>query len=257
MKIEGQAAIITGGGSGMGEATGRAIAAAGGKVALFDMNLEAAEAVAKDIGDAAVAVECNVGNAESVEAAVAKAQAANGPARILVNCAGIAPPKKMIGRDGSPIPLSDYETVINVNLVGTFNTMRVAAAEMAKLDPVTESGERGVIVNAASVAAFDGQIGQTAYGSSKAGVAGLTLPAARELAYNGIRVMCIAPGLVGTPMLRGLPENVQEALAKMVPFPPRLAFPEEFSSLVMHIVSNEILNGEVIRMDGAIRMAPK
>jgi NAD(P)-dependent dehydrogenase (short-subunit alcohol dehydrogenase family) len=254
MNIDGHAAIISGGGSGMGAETGRHLAQAGVKVALFDMNLEAAEAVAKDIGG--IAVQCDVADAASTEAAVAKAREAHGPARICVNCAGIAPPKKMVGREG-PMSLQDYVKVVNVNLIGTFNVMRLAAADMAGLDPVTESGERGVIVNAASVAAFDGQIGQTAYASSKAGVVGLTLPAARELAAVGVRVMTICPGLIGTPMLLGLPQNVQDSLAKQVPFPSRLGRPDEFARLVMHILSNELLNGEVIRLDGAIRMAPK
>lgn len=254
MNIDGHAAIISGGGSGMGAETGRHLAQAGVKVALFDMNLEAAEAVAKDIGG--IAVQCDVADAASTEAAVAKAREAHGPARICVNCAGIAPPKKMVGREG-PMSLQDYVKVVNVNLIGTFNVMRLAAADMAGLDPVTESGERGVIVNAASVAAFDGQIGQTAYASSKAGVVGLTLPAARELGAVGVRVMTICPGLIGTPMLLGLPQNVQDSLAKQVPFPSRLGHPDEFARLVMHILSNELLNGEVIRLDGAIRMAPK
>lgn len=256
MNIEGQSAIITGGGSGMGADTGKHLAAAGAKVALLDMNLEAAEAVAGEIGAGAVAVQCDVSSAESAEAAVAKAREANGPARILVNCAGIAPPKKMIGREG-PVSLDFYASVVNVNLVGIYNVMRLAAADMVALEPVTEAGERGVIVNTASIAAFDGQIGQTAYASSKAGVVGLTLPAARELAPSGVRVMCVCPGIIGTPMLLGLPQNVQDSLAKMIPFPSRLGRPDEFSSLVMHIINNELLNGEVIRLDGAIRMAPK
>jgi NAD(P)-dependent dehydrogenase (short-subunit alcohol dehydrogenase family) len=255
MNINGHAALITGGGSGMGAETGRQLAKAGAKVALLDMNLEAAEAVAREFGG--LALQCDVTDAASAEAAVAKAAEAHGPARICVNCAGIAPGKKIIGKDGSPMPLKDYMTAVNVNLIGTFNIMRLAAAGMATLEPVTEAGERGVIVNTASIAAFDGQIGQTAYASSKAGVVGLTLPAARELASVGVRVMCIAPGIVGTPMLLGLPQNVQDSLAKMVPFPPRLGRPDEFSSLVLHIIQNELLNGEVIRLDGAIRMAPK
>ncbi|MGF1612695.1 MAG: SDR family NAD(P)-dependent oxidoreductase [Gammaproteobacteria bacterium] len=254
MNIDGHAAIITGGGSGMGAETGRQLARSGVKVTLLDMNLEAAEAVAKEIGG--LAIQCDVADSASMEAALARAREAHGAARICVNCAGVAPPKKMVGREG-PMPLDDYVKVVNINLIGTFNVMRLAAADMAGLEPVTESGERGVIINTASIAAFDGQIGQTAYASSKAGVVGLTLPAARELASVGVRVMTICPGLIGTPMLLGLPQNVQDSLAKQVPFPSRLGRPEEFASLVMHILSNELLNGEVIRLDGAIRMAPK
>lgn len=254
MNIEGHAAIITGGGSGMGAETGRQLAKAGAKVALFDMNMEATEAVAKECG--AVAVECDVADAASVEAAVARAREANGPARFCINCAGIAPGKKIVGK-GGPMPLEDFTRAVNINLVGTFNVMRMAVADMVGQEPVNEDGERGVVINTASIAAFDGQIGQTAYASSKAGVVGLTLPAARELASVGVRVMTICPGLIGTPMLLGLPQNVQDSLAKMIPFPSRLGRPDEFSSLVMHIIGNAMLNGEVIRLDGAIRMAPK
>nr|VFJ54617.1 MAG: NAD(P)-dependent dehydrogenase, short-chain alcohol dehydrogenase family [Candidatus Kentron sp. FW]VFJ54643.1 MAG: NAD(P)-dependent dehydrogenase, short-chain alcohol dehydrogenase family [Candidatus Kentron sp. FW] len=255
--ISGQSALISGGGSGMGAETAKALAEAGVKVALLDMNAEAAQKVADEIGKNAIAVQCDVSDGASTEAAVTKAREANGAARILVNCAGIAPPKKVIDKEGNPVGLDFYAKVIGVNLIGIYNVMRLAAADMMKLDPVTEAGERGVVINTASIAAFDGQIGQTAYGSSKAGVVGLTLPTAREFAPSGIRVMCVCPGIIGTPMLLGLPENVQEALAKMIPFPSRLGFPSEFSSLVMHIIDNELLNGEVIRLDGAIRMAPK
>nr|VFK50030.1 MAG: NAD(P)-dependent dehydrogenase, short-chain alcohol dehydrogenase family [Candidatus Kentron sp. TC]VFK63119.1 MAG: NAD(P)-dependent dehydrogenase, short-chain alcohol dehydrogenase family [Candidatus Kentron sp. TC] len=255
--INGQSALISGGGSGMGAETAKALAKAGVKVALLDMNEEAAKKIADEIGGNAIAVQCDVSDGASTEAAVAKAREINGPARILVNCAGIAPPKKIIDKEGNPVGLDFYAKVIGVNLIGIYNVMRLAAADMMKLDPITEAGERGVVINTASIAAFDGQIGQTAYGSSKAGVVGLTLPSAREFAPFGIRVMCVCPGIIGTPMLLGLPENVQEALAKMIPFPSRLGYPSEFSSLVMHIIDNELLNGEVIRLDGAIRMAPK
>jgi len=255
--ISGQAALISGGGSGMGAETAKVLSEAGVKVALLDMNLEAAQKIADEIGNNAIAIQCDVSDGPSTEAAVAKAREANGPARILVNCAGIAPPKKVIDKEGNPVGLDFYAKVIGVNLIGIYNVMRLAAADMMKLDPVTDAGERGVVINTASIAAFDGQIGQTAYGSSKAGVVGLTLPAAREFAPFGVRVMCVCPGIIGTPMLLGLPENVQEALAKMIPFPSRLGYPSEYSSLILHIIDNELLNGEVIRLDGAIRMAPK
>ena len=253
MQVQGVAAIVTGGGSGLGAATGRALAAAGAKVALLDLNQEAAAAVADEIGGLALA--CDVADAASAEAAVARAAEAHGPARILVNCAGIAPAARIVGRNG-PASLDAFATVIRVNLIGSFNLMRLVAAGAQALDP-REGGERGVVVSTASVAAYEGQIGQAAYAASKAGVVGLTLPAAREFAAVGIRVCAIAPGLFETPMLRGLPQEVQDSLGAAVPFPSRLGRPEEYAALVMAIVGNPMLNGEVIRLDGALRMQPK
>jgi NAD(P)-dependent dehydrogenase (short-subunit alcohol dehydrogenase family) len=254
MDIKGVSAIISGGGSGLGAATARALAAGGAKVALLDVNLDAANAVAAEIGG--IAVKCDVTSAESAQAAIATAAAAHGPARIAVNCAGIAPPAKIVGRDG-PHDLDLFRKVIEVNLIGTFNMLRLAAAGMQGLEPVTADGERGVIINTASVAAFDGQIGQAAYGASKGGVHALTLPAARELARSGIRVVTIAPGIFLTPMMLGLPQDAQDSLGKQVPFPSRLGKPEEYASLALHIIANSMINGETIRLDGAIRMAPK
>ena len=250
MDVKGHAAIITGGGSGLGEATARVLAAAGVKVALFDVAEEAANRVASDIGG--IACICDVADDESTKAAIAKAHEAHGAARIVVQCAGIAPPVKIVGRKG-PHPLDTYVKVVNVNLVGIFNVMRLAAADMQELEPL-ETGERGVIINTASIAAFEGQVGQAAYASSKSGVVGLTLPAAREFAKTGIRVLCIAPGIFATPMMAGLPEETQKSLGASVPFPSRLGDPKEFAGLVMHMCENSYLNGDVIRLDGALRM---
>jgi NAD(P)-dependent dehydrogenase (short-subunit alcohol dehydrogenase family) len=222
-------------------------------VALLDIDgAKATEAAAKLGG---IGLHCDVGDAASAERAMAEARQQHGAARILVNCAGIAPARRIVGRDG-PMPLLEFEAVVRVNLIGTFNLMRLAAADLAALEPVDE-GERGVIVGTASVAAFEGQIGQAAYAASKGGIAALTLPAARELARHGIRVVTIAPGIFETPMLRGLPENVQQALGESVPFPKRLGRPAEYAALVRHILENRMLNGEVIRLDGALRMAPQ
>ncbi|HZH29098.1 MAG TPA: SDR family NAD(P)-dependent oxidoreductase [Azospirillaceae bacterium] len=253
MDIREQAAIVTGGGSGIGAQVARSFAAAGAKVAIFDVNLAGAEAVAREIGG--LAVQCDVSDAASGEAAVAKAREAHGPARVLVNCAGLATPTRVLTREG-PADLAQYRKIVDVNLVGTFNIMRLTAWDMSKLDPL-DTQERGVIINTASVAAYEGQIGQMAYSSSKGGIVGLTLPAARELARFGIRVVTIAPGLIETPLLRGLPEEVQKSLAASVPFPPRLGQPSEYARLALHIVENVMLNGETIRLDGALRMAPK
>ncbi|MGO9422629.1 SDR family NAD(P)-dependent oxidoreductase [Roseiarcus sp.] len=253
MKISGAAAIVTGGGSGLGRATAEALAAKGAKVAVADLNPAAAEEVAKAIGG--VAVVCDVGDDASATAAVAKAEAAHGPARILVNCAGIGNPIRIVGKDGSPAPLGDFEKVVRVNLIGTFNMIRLAAAGMAKLEPI--DGERGAIVSTASVAAFEGQIGQAAYSASKGGVAAMTLPIARELARLGVRVNTIAPGIFMTPMLAGLREDFQQSLGASVPFPSRLGSPSEYAALAVHIVENGYLNGETIRIDGALRMAPR
>jgi NAD(P)-dependent dehydrogenase (short-subunit alcohol dehydrogenase family) len=248
--------IVTGGGSGLGAATARAIAAKGGRVVVADVNRDAGEAVARELGDAGRFVRADVVQEADGAAAVACAEQAFGGLHGLANCAGVAIAERVLGRDGAPHRLDAFARVISVNLIGTFNMIRLAAAAMAKGKP-DEGGERGVIVNTASIAAYDGQIGQAAYAASKAGVAGLTLPLARELARSGIRVVTIAPGLFETPMMGGLPPEVQEALGKSVPFPPRLGRPEEFASLVAHVCENAMLNGEVIRLDGALRMAPR
>ncbi|MFI0847297.1 3-hydroxyacyl-CoA dehydrogenase [Mesorhizobium sp. IMUNJ 23232] len=253
MDISGQTALVTGGGSGLGEATARALAAKGAWVAVLDIDLERADTVAHEIGG--FAVSCDVRSAEHAEAAIAGASRALGPARILVNCAGIATGMKTIGKDG-PHPLDLYRKVIEVNLIGTFNMIRLFADRAAKLDPLA-GGERGVIVNTASVAAFDGQIGQAAYSASKGGVVGMTLPVARDLARSGIRVMTIAPGIFKTPMMAGMPQEVQDSLGAAVPFPSRLGEPSEYAALAVHIAENQMLNGETIRLDGAIRMAPR
>jgi NAD(P)-dependent dehydrogenase (short-subunit alcohol dehydrogenase family) len=250
---KGHAALVTGGGSGLGAATAAKLAAAGAKVALLDVNIDAARAVAAKIGG--IAIACDVTDADATADALAQARAQHGAARILINCAGIGPAKRIVGRDG-PMPLADFDRVIKVNLIGTFNALRLAAADMARLDALAEE-ERGVIVAAASVAAFEGQIGQAAYAASKGGVASLMLPAARELAQFGVRVCAIAPGIFSTPMLQALPEDVQKSLAASVPFPKLLGKPEQFADLALHIIENRYLNGEVIRIDGALRMAPR
>lgn len=254
MEMKNCAAIVSGGGSGMGAATARLLSQAGAKVAIFDRNKEAADHVANEING--IALVCDVTNSQDIESAVQKAQSLHGVARICVNCAGIVQSKRMVGKQG-PLPLDEFEQVIKINLVGTFNLMRIAAAAMMTADPIGPSGERGVIINTASIAAFEGQIGQTAYSASKGGVVALTLPAARELSQFGIRVMTIAPGLVDTPMFDKIPPEARQALADSVPFPKRLAHPEEYARLVLHIVENQMLNGEVIRLDGALRMQSK
>ena len=254
MKIEGQAALVTGGGSGLGEATARELARLGAKVAVLDVNLDNAKKVAADIGG--IALQADVTSGPSMEAALAEAAAAHGPARILMQIAGIGTAKRVIGKDGSAASLEDFAKVVNVNLIGTYNAARLFAAACAKLDPM-EDGERGAMVFTASVAAFDGQVGQQAYSASKSGVVGMTLPMARDLAQHGIRVCTIAPGLFNTPLMRTLPEPVQQSLAASIPFPSRLGKPEEFAELACHIVTNGHLNGEVIRLDGALRMAPR
>jgi len=254
MNIQGHAALVTGGGSGLGEATARELARLGAKVAVLDVNLDNAKRVAADIGG--VALLCDITNTESLQAAIDQAAAAHGPARILMNIAGIGSAKRVVAKDGNPAPLEDFAKVINVNLIGTYNASRLFAAACAKLDAL-EDGERGVMVFTASVAAFDGQIGQQAYSASKGGLVGMTLPMARDLAQHGIRVCTIAPGLFSTPLMKQLPEPVQASLAASIPFPPRLGKPEEFAQLAAHIVTNTHLNGEVIRLDGALRMAPR
>ena len=261
MHIQGQAAIVTGGASGLGEATARELARLGAKVAVLDRNAEQAEKVAAEIGKefgngCAVACACDITDAASVTAALDKAAAAHGPARILMNVAGIGSAKRIVGKDGNAAPLEDFVRVVNVNLVGAYNIGRLYAAQCAKLDPL-EGGERGVMLFTASVAAFDGQVGQQAYSASKGGLVGMTLPMARDLAQHGIRVCTIAPGLFATPLLKELPEPVQQSLAASIPFPPRLGKPSEFAELACHFVTNGHLNGEVIRLDGALRMAPR
>src|SRR4051794_6038518 len=253
MQIEGNAAVVTGGASGLGAATAELLAKAGAKVALLDVNLDGAKAVAARLGG--LGLRCDVADSDSAAAALTQARERHGAARILVNCAGIGPAKRIVGRDG-PMPLADFERVIRINLTGTFNMMRLFAAELQAAEP-RQDGERGVIVSTASVAAFEGQVGQAAYSSSKGGVAALTMPAAREFAQFGIRVLAIAPGIFGTPMLRALPEESQASLGASVPFPKRLGDPREYAELVLHCVRNGYLNGEVIRLDGALRMQPR
>jgi NAD(P)-dependent dehydrogenase (short-subunit alcohol dehydrogenase family) len=253
VELQGHAAIVSGGASGLGRATATALAEAGVKVAVLDVNETAAAEVAHEIGG--YSVRCDVTHAASVEAAFAAAREHHGPARIAVNCAGIATAGRIVGREG-PLPLEQFRRVIEVNLVGSFDIMRVAAAEMSTLDPLAD-GERGIIVSTASVAAYDGQIGQAAYSASKGGVAALTLPAARELARYGIRVVTVAPGIFATPMLEGLPQSIRDSLAASVPFPNRLGRPEEYAALVLHLCRNAMINGEVIRLDGALRMPPR
>jgi NAD(P)-dependent dehydrogenase (short-subunit alcohol dehydrogenase family) len=252
MKLTGLAAIVTGGGSGLGRATAEALAAKGAKVTVFDLNPAAAEEAAKAIGGLAVAGD--VADEASAGAALVKAAAAHGAARVLVNCAGIGIAKRVVGREG-PQPLADFEKVIRVNLIGTFNMIRLAAAEMGKLEPI--EGERGVVISTASIAAYDGQIGQAAYSASKGGVVAMTLPIARELAQFGVRVNAIAPGVFMTPMMSGLPQAAQDSLGASVPFPARLGQPAEYAALAIHIIENGYINGETIRIDGALRMAPK
>jgi len=254
MKIQAQAAIVTGGGSGLGAETARALARRGARVAVLDINAEGAAAVAAEIGG--LAAHCDITSPASVQAALDAARRAHGPARILMNIAGIGGAKRLIGKDGTPMPLEDFKRVVDVNLIGTFNVIRLAAAEMVKLEPL-DDGERGVIVCTASVAAFDGQVGQEAYAASKGGLVSLTLPLARDLAQFGVRAVTIAPGLFLTPLMHQLPQDVQAALAASVPFPKRLGKPEEFAHLALAIVENTTLNGEVIRLDGALRMAPR
>ena len=255
MQIQNGVFVVTGGGSGLGAATARMLVEAGAKVVLADVNREAGEALAAELGSAAAFALTDVTDADSGKAAIDLAVSRFGRLTGLVSCAGVAPAEKVVGRD-APHKLESFARTVSINLIGTFNMLRLAADVMSKAEP-DAGGERGVIINTASVAAFDGQIGQAGYASSKAGVVGLTLPVARELSRFGIRVMAVAPGIMETPMLMGMPQEVQDGLGKMVPFPSRLGKPAEFAGLVRHIVENPYLNGEVIRLDGAIRMAPK
>jgi NAD(P)-dependent dehydrogenase (short-subunit alcohol dehydrogenase family) len=253
MHPSGYAALVTGGGSGLGRATAAKLAALGAKVAILDINIEAAAEVAAKIGG--IAIACDVVDADQTAAAIAAARDRFGPARILINCAGIAPARRVVGRDG-PMPLEDFVRVINVNLIGTFNAIRLAAHAMSTLDPL-EDGERGVIVSTASVAAYDGQIGQASYAASKGGVVSMMLPIAREFSQFGIRLCAIAPGIFNTPMVSGMPEEVQQNLAASIPFPKALGRPEQYADLALHIIENRYLNGEVIRLDGGVRLAPR
>src|SRR5579864_1160786 len=253
MQVNGHIALVTGGGSGLGAATARALAAAGAKVAVLDINVEGGKQVAADIGG--IAIACDVSDAASAEAAVKAAAAAFGVARILVNCAGIGTAGRIVGRDG-PMPLAAFKRVVDVNLIGSFNLMRLAAAAMQNL-PALDDNERGVIISTASIAAFEGQVGQAAYAASKGGIVALTLPAAREFARFGIRVNTIAPGLFLTPLMDTLPADIQQSLGASVPFPARLGKPEEYARLVLDIIANPMLNGETIRLDGALRMPPR
>jgi NAD(P)-dependent dehydrogenase (short-subunit alcohol dehydrogenase family) len=261
MDIQGLAALVTGGGSGLGEATARELARLGGKVAVLDINVANAEKVAAAIcaahgPGAALACRCDITDSASVQSALDQAAASHGPARILMNIAGIGSARRIVAKDGTPAPLEDFARVVTINLVGSYNVSRLFAAACARLAPL-EGGQRGVMMFTASVAAFDGQVGQQAYSASKAGLAGMTLPMARDLAQHGIRVCTVAPGLFATPLMAQLPEAVQASLAASIPFPPRLGKPQEFAQLAVHIVNNDHLNGEVIRLDGALRMAPR
>lgn len=255
MNIAEQTAIITGAGSGMGAQTARQLAAMGAFVAILDRDLNAANKVAQEIKG--IAIECDVVSADSVDKAIQQVIETLAPPRICINCAGILAAQTLVNKEGLPASLEDFNRVIQVNLIGTFNTMRLAAAAMAKLDTLNADGERGVIINTASIAAYEGQMGQTAYSASKGGVVALTLPAARDLARYGIRVVAIAPGLIETPMFDKLPPNVKESLANNVPFPKRLGKAQEYAKLAIHIIENPMLNGCVIRLDGALRLEPK
>jgi NAD(P)-dependent dehydrogenase (short-subunit alcohol dehydrogenase family) len=254
MKIEGSVALVTGGASGLGEATVRRFVSQGGRAVIVDLNADRGKKLAAELGDAAAFVQADVSNPEEVQAAVDRATSM-GTLRAAISCAGIGFGMRTIGKDGTPHDLGVFQKVISVNLIGTFNILRLAASAMAKNEP--EDGERGVVVNTASVAAFDGQIGQVAYSASKGGIVGLTLPAARDLSKAQIRVVTIAPGTFDTPLLASLPDEMRAALAATIPHPSRLGRPDEFGALACHIVENSYLNGEVIRLDGSIRMAPR
>lgn len=256
MDIEGIAAVVTGGGSGLGEATAREIVARGGRVAILDLGRSKGAKVAEELGDAAIFTEADVTKEDQVQAAIDAAVQRFGSLRVAVNCAGIGSAGRTVGKDGTPFDLKIFRLTVEINLIGTFNVIRLAASKMVQNDP-DAGGERGVIVNTASVAAFDGQIGQCAYSASKGGVVGMTLPIARDLAVSGIRVCTIAPGLFATPMLMMMPEEARQKLASTIPFPSRLGDPPEYAALACHIVENGMLNGETIRLDGAVRMPPR
>lgn len=254
MDIKGLVAVVTGGGSGMGAETARHLAKAGAKVAVLDLNADAVQHVAQEIGG--LAIVCDVSSEQSAKAALDEVTTKLGAPRILMNCAGIAPAARVVGKDG-PHALDFFSKVINVNLIGTFNMIRLFAAATTGLEPLNDTEERGVIINTASVAAYEGQVGQAAYSASKGGVVGMTLPIARELARFGIRIVTIAPGLIGTPMLLNMPQEVQDSLVATTIFPKRLGRPEEFARLALHVVENAMINGETIRLDGAVRLAAK
>ena len=254
MKIEGAVAAVFGGASGLGEATVRRLAADGATVVVADLDADRAQRLADEIGAGAISVAADVADADAVEAAIARTTEL-GPLGIVVNCAGLATPSKLLGSQG-PTPLAQFAKVLDVNLLGTINVLRCAAAAMVSNEP-GDGGERGVCITTSSIAAVEGQIGQVAYAASKAGVAGLALPVARELAPMGVRVVAVAPGLFDTPMMAGLPEAARDSLSASVPFPSRLGRPEEYADLIEHIVTNSMLNGEVIRLDGALRMPPR
>lgn len=256
MDIRGIGAVVTGGGSGLGEATARALATRGAKVAILDLASSKGAAVAQEIGGGALFLEADVTSPDGVAAVLDRAVRAFGAIHVAVNCAGIATAGRTVGKDAQPLNLESFSRTVAVNLIGTFNVIRLAAARMVKNTPNAD-GERGVLINTASVAAFDGQIGQAAYSASKGGVVGMTLPIARDLARDGIRCCTIAPGLFATPMLMGLPEPARQALAASIPFPSRLGHPSEYAALACHIIENPMLNGETIRLDGAIRLPPR
>ncbi len=253
MKLEQISAVVSGGASGLGEAVVRAVVEAGGTATILDLNRERGELLSGELGDSTLFVKTDVTSAEEVQGAIDRHLEKFGKLNFAVNCAGIAPPFRTVKKDGTPAPLEKFEKVISVNLVGTYNVLRLSAAAMFKNEPNSE-GERGVIVNTASIAAFDGQVGQAAYAASKGGIASMTLPLAREFARFGIRVVTVAPGIFDTPLMAGLPEKARETLAQQVPFPKRLGKPAEFASLVLQIAKNMMLNGEIIRLDGALRM---
>jgi len=255
MRIKDCVAVVTGGASGLGEATVRMFVRGGGQAAILDLDEERGRRAASELGDKAIFCKTNVVDEESVQAAIKKTLESFGAIHIAINCAGIAPPAKVLGKSG-PMPLKLFDQVVQINLIGTMNVIRLSSEKMVENSPNAD-GEKGIVINTASAAAFDGQIGQAAYSASKAGVVGMTLPIAREFADYGIRVVTIAPGLFETPMLAGLPEKAKESLGKMTPFPKRLGKPSEFAGLVQHIIENSMLNGEVIRLDGALRMAAK
>ena len=257
MDVKGHAAVVTGGASGLGRATAAKLVEAGAKVALFDRNIELAKQTAAELGNGTIAVEVDVSSAESAEAAFEQAKAANGPTRVCINCAGIGGSVRIVDRQGKPMELDHFRRIIEVNQIGTFNTLRLAAAQMAAEEPVNEDGIRGAIVNTASVAGYEGQIGQAAYASSKGGVIGLTICAARDLSSYGIRVNTIAPGIMLTPLLKGLPDETLDLLGKQVPYPKRTGHDHEYASMAMELVRNDYMNGETIRVDGAIRMGPR
>lgn len=255
MEINGLAAIVTGGGSGLGAETARQLAAKGAKVALLDVNMEGAEAVAKEISG--LAIECDVTSDEGVAAAIATAQAANGVARIVINAAGIAPAKRIIDREGNATSLDYFRKGIEINLVGAYNVMSKAAAEMSKVEPINSDNERGIVISTGSIATQEGQVGQASYSASKMGLMGMMLPAAREFTRYGIRVNTINPGVFETPMLTNMPQEVQDSLGKQVPFPVRLGTSDEYARLAIHMIENAYINGETIRLDGAMRMAAR